>query len=153
MAKELERKFLLAENAKLPKISLCQRYNIKQGYIHAEKGKQVRIRLYSDKAVIGIKYTSNLLRDEFEYPIPLKDGKAIYDKCAWRLEKRRLSFNLNKYHYDVDTFPNGMKWVEVEFKNQKAMDKWVKPDWLGEEITSVSKYSNVTLAKKNLTFK
>jgi CYTH domain-containing protein len=47
-----------------------------------------------------------------------------------------------------------MQWVEVEFKSIKQMKVWEKkiPHWIGQEITGVSKYSNIALAKQNLKF-
>lgn len=152
MGKEIERKFLLAEGASIPIPGKFEKVNIKQAYIHAEKGKQIRVRITSKKAVLGIKFTGDIVRDEFEYEIPMKDAKVMYDKASWKLEKKRLSFQRGKEHYDVDTFPNKMIFIEVEFKSIKDMNSWVKPSWLGEEITNVSKYSNITLAKKNLKF-
>ena len=152
MGKEIEKKFLLAEGASIPIPATYQKLKIKQAYICAEKGKQVRVRIINNsKAVLGIKFTQSVIRDEFEYEIPLKEAKLMYEKSTMRVEKNRLSFN-RKGHYDIDTFPNGLVTVEVEFKSIKAMEKWVKPSWLGEEITGVSKYSNITLAKKNLGF-
>jgi CYTH domain-containing protein len=153
MGKEIERKFLLAEGASIPIPRVHEKHLIKQGYLHAEKGKQVRIRIYNDfKAYIGVKFTESQIRDEFEYLIPLEDGLVMYDKTHDKLEKKRLSFRRGKEHYDVDTFPNGLTFVEVEFKSLKAMENWEKPSWMGEEITGVGKYSNINLAKKNLMF-
>jgi CYTH domain-containing protein len=153
MGKEIERKFLLAEGASIPIPRVHEKHLIKQGYLHAEKGKQIRIRIYNDlKAYIGVKFTESQIRDEFEYPIPLEDGLVMYDKTQDKLEKKRLSFRRGKEHYDVDTFPNGLTFVEVEFKSLKAMENWEKPSWMGEEITGVGEYSNIKLAKKNLMF-
>ena len=152
MGKEIERKFLLAEGTSIPIPAKFSKFKIKQAYIHAEKGKQVRVRITTQKAVIGVKFTDDLVRDEFEYEIPMKDAKVMYEKSPWKVEKNRLSFQRGKEHYDVDSFPNGIQFVEVEFKSVKDMEAWVKPSWLGEEITGVSKYSNINLAKKNLKF-
>lgn len=152
MGKEIERKFLLADGASIPIPMVYQSFKIKQGYIHAEKDKQVRIRITRDKAILGIKYTNEFIRDEFEYEIPMIDGKQIYNKCEWKLEKKRLSFKRGQETYDIDTLPNGMIWVEVEFKSIKHMEEWIKPSWLGKEITNNKKYSNVILAKNDLRF-
>lgn len=152
MAKEIERKFLLTKGASIPIPEEHSKLKIKQGYILAEKGKQVRVRLYDTKAVLCIKYTEKFVRDEFEYEILMKDAKEIYSKCEMKLEKRRLSFKVGNQTYDVDSFPNKMVFVEVEFKSVKDMKKWVKPHWIGEEITGVKKYSNILLAKKKLKF-
>lgn len=152
MGKEIERKFLLAKGTSIPIPAGYKKLKIKQGYIFAEKGKHLRIRLYKDKAVIGLKYTSGPIRDEYEYEIPMKDAKEMYAKCTMKLEKNRLTFKRFKETYDVDTFPNGIQFVEVEFNSIKDSKKWVKPHWIGKEITGESKFSNIALAKKNLKF-
>lgn len=153
MAKEIERKFLLAKGASIPIPVQYEKYTIKQAYLLAEKGKQIRVRIINNfKSWIAVKYTDSIVRDEFEYLIPLKDAKEMYKKSVLKIEKKRLSFK-SVNHYDVDTFPNGLVTVEVEFTSLKDMKKWKKPSWLGREITGESKYSNITLAKKKLKFK
>jgi CYTH domain-containing protein len=158
MAKEIERKFLLAEGTSIPIPEEFCKYDIKQAYILAERNKQVRIRISTitgtniTKAIIGIKFTGGLVRDEFEVEMDVNEGQELYEKCDLSLEKRRLSFKQNDVHYDVDTFPNGMTFVEAEFESEKAMEKWVKPSWIGEEITKNSEYSNIVLAMQNLKF-
>lgn len=154
MAKEIERKFLLTKGSSIPIPENFKKYNIKQAYVSVEKNKQVRVRITKqnawETANICIKYTSNIVRDEFEFGADVKEAKLLYAKCDWFVEKKRLTFNRGDEHYDVDSFPNGMVFVEVEFKSIKHMNKWVKPSWLDKEITGVSKYSNITLAKKKL---
>ncbi len=152
MAKEIERKFLLTEGTSIPIPAKYTNFYIKQGYIHGDKDKNVRIRLTIDKAVLGIKFTDEEITDEFEYEIPQADGRAIYAKTINRVEKKRLSFKRNKVHYDVDTYPNGIIIVEAEFESIYQMKNWVKPSWIGEEVTGYEQYSNVVLARQNLTF-
>jgi CYTH domain-containing protein len=150
--KEIERKFLLSDGSSIPIPAKFEKFKIKQAYIFADKDKQVRIRLTKTKAVLCVKYTEGLVRDEFEYKIPLKDGKMMYEKSNTKLEKQRLSFKRSSEHYDVDTYPNGYVVVEVEFKDEEKLNNWVKPNWIGEEITQDSKYSNIVLAQQNLKF-
>jgi adenylate cyclase len=153
MGKEIERKFLLAVGVSIPIPAKFRKFGIKQGYIHGDMDKNIRIRLTRKAAVLGIKFTQGPLRDEFEYEIPEKDGQAIYDKAIWKLEKLRLAFKSKKIHYDIDTYPNGMVVIEAEFTSEEQMNAWVKPSWIGEEVTNDSKYSNVVLAQQNLRFK
>ena len=54
MAQEIERKFLLVEGASIPIPAKYKNFYIKQGYIHGDKDKNVRIRLTIDKAILGI---------------------------------------------------------------------------------------------------
>lgn len=153
MAQEIERKFLLTEGASIPIPGVHKIFNIRQGYIHGDKDKNVRIRLTTNKAVLGIKFTDEAITDEFEYEIPVVDGLAMYKKTSRRVEKKRLSFKRKKVQYDIDTYPNGVIIVEAEFKSVEQMEAWVKPSWIGEEVTGFEQYSNVVIAQQNLTFK
>lgn len=152
MAQEIERKFLLAEGTSIPIPAVHKIFNIRQGYIHGDKDKNVRVRLTTNKAVLGIKFTDEAITDEFEYEIPVADGLAMYRKTSRRVEKKRLSFKRNKVQYDVDTYPNGLLIVEAEFLSVAQMETWVKPDWIGVEVTGLREYSNVVIAEQNLTF-
>lgn len=151
MGKEIELKFLL-NNSPIPIPKKFKKTLIKQAYIHSDKDKQIRIRLLNDIGVIGIKYYNGLIRDEFEYEIPFDDAKFMYEKSENKLEKKRISFKRFDEHYDVDEFPNGIQFVEVEFKSIDHMNKWVKPSWIGDEITNDHNYSNVVLSKQKLKF-
>ena len=123
MAKEIERKFLLDDGTSIPIPAVHSKLLIKQAYIMADKGKQVRIRITTNPATkesyatLGIKFTKTLVRDEYELPMDLKEAKDLYKKCETKVEKHRLSFSSNGVHYDVDTYPNGVVFVEVEFKS------------------------------------
>lgn len=157
MAKEIERRFLMGDSP-IPIPDHHNKFLIKQGYVYVGKDKQVRVRLIKDynkiSAALCVKYTAKLVRDEYEFRInELIEAKELYKKCKLTIEKKRLSFNSGQEHYDVDIFPNELTVVEVEFKSLKNMKKWVKPRWVGKEITGVRKYSNISLAKKNLKFK
>lgn len=149
MAKEIERKFLMA---KFPFSGFYGTYTIKQGYLYGDKDKNIRIRLTGDKAILGIKFTDREITDEFEYEIPLEEGIQIYERTQSKVEKKRISFERNKVHYDLDIYPNNLHIVEAEFESVEQMEKWVKPDWIGEEVSKQEMYSNVFLATQNLTF-
>lgn len=151
MAKEIERKFLLATGS-IPIPEEHSIYKIKQGYILTEKHRQVRVRISKDKAVLGIKFTGDMVRDEYEYEIPMKDGEEIYGRCTGTIEKERLTFESGDERFDVDRFPHGVTFVEVEFKSLDHLFNWDKPKWIGKEITNVKKYSNIIIAKENLKF-
>ena len=163
MGKEIEKRFLLKKGCSVPIPKNFKYTKIHQGYLLGKKDRQVRVRLAFDElskqSFMCVKFTEGPVRDEFEYEIPFKDGQSIYKKCKWSLEKLRCSFKKDGYHYDMDSYPNKdrngaseLVTVEVEFKSIKDMEKWKKPNWLGEEISGLKKYSNIILAKKNLKF-
>lgn len=150
MGKEIERKFLI--KGEIPRKNIKEKL-IKQGYIFIEKGKHLRIRLYMGKAILGLKFTKGIFRDEFETLLSLKDGKEIYNKCEHTVEKYRTTFKIGKNTYDIDRYPNGITVVEVEFQSESDAKKWKKPEWIGKEISGNRDYSNLRLASQNLKFK
>lgn len=152
MAKEIERKWLVNESILLS--TTFYDYFIQQGYIMLEEHKQLRIRLLDNgKAVLGLKYTENAVRDEYEYDIPYNDGLELYNKCEFTVEKKRfVLIEDNGLKYEIDVYPNGLRVVEVEFKSLEEANTFVELDWFDEEITTNREYSNITLAKQNLKF-
>lgn len=149
MAKEIERKFLL-RGVTIPLPDSATTVHIKQAYILAKQDKQVRVRILD--GVVGslcVKYTGGPVRDEFEYSIPVEDAQVMFDNSTQRLEKKRISFQEGGAHYDIDEFPNGISFVEVEFSSLEHMNSWVKPGWLGEDVTHRSDYSNIVIAGSN----
>lgn len=149
MGKEIERKFLI--QGKIP-LELGEPTLIKQGYIFAEKGKHLRIRIVKNAAILGLKYTEGLVRDEFEYNIPFEEGMEMYKKCEMKVEKIRFSVKHEGFFYDLDFFPNNIRYMEVEFPTKEDSTAFIKPEWLGKEITGESEYSNITLSKQKLSF-
>jgi len=151
MAKEIERKFLIAKSIPW---DMGQQKLIKQGYILIEEDKHLRIRIIDNKAIIGLKYFGEQERDEYEYEIPLIDGLEILHKCSLKLEKIRNTISPldNGYVVDIDTYPNGLIVAEVEFKSVEDANNFTLIDWFGEEITGKREYSNITLAGLKLQF-
>jgi CYTH domain-containing protein len=147
MAKEIERKFLIA-NRPVPYDGIRGKF-LKQGYVMLSKDKQLRVRIIDEKkAFICLKYTSTFIRDEYEYEIPLLDAIEIYDKCEYTLTKTRFTMK-RKYTIDIDVYDNGLVIIEVEFKNADDANTFVPLDWMGTEVTGNKKYSNITIAKEN----
>lgn len=110
MAKEIEHKYLckyVPSYAGKPSL-------IQQGYIHVDKEKQVRIRIQDGKAILCVKLNNAKYRDEYEAELPVEEGIDLYNKCQYKLEKRRWSFNIGCYHCDIDRFNDGITIVEIE---------------------------------------
>ncbi len=151
MAKEIERKFLIKDSIPW---DLGQQKLIKQGYVLIEENKHLRIRVVDNKAILGLKFLGEQVRDEYEYEIPLIDGLEILHKCTLRLEKIRNTVSpfTADYVVDIDTYPNGLIVAEVEFKSVEDANNFNVIDWFGEEITGKREYSNITLAGQNLQF-
>lgn len=153
MSKEIERKFLVADhdaalkeaNQKIKKI--CK---IEQGYL-VQNGLTIRVRIDSATSVgtLTIKGPkTGITCDEYEYRIPLVDAQELLEKYAiCKLSKTRYVFKLGKELYELDAFHGdleGRMLLEIELKNEN--DEFVKPKWLGKEVTSNKRYSNSKLA-------
>ena len=148
MAIEIERKFLVKGNA-WRELGLGKVY--RQGYIHAEKSKTVRVRIIDTQGYLTIKGASiGTARQEFEYPIPLEDAQEMLDElCDTPLiEKKRYKIPFAGLVWEVDEFfgeNQGLIMAEVELTdiNQEI----TIPDWIGEEVSHDPRYFNSNLAK------
>ena len=144
MAKEIERRFLckykpIAFNEIPPII-------IKQGYIFSSDDKHLRVRIENNKiASIALKFTPSIIRDEYEYEIPIKDGLEIFSKSESKLMKARYEIEYYDYHIDIDYYGKDLMVVEIELPSEDT--EFILPDYFGEEITGVREYNNIYLAQ------
>lgn len=147
--KEKEKKFLLIEKEfellKHLYLHIKQKPDdIKQAYLMLDKTSQLRVRIINNsKAFICYKnILSQGVRDEFEYEIPLKDGQQMYKIATIKLQKKRISFDMGKYHIDIDYYPSGKKVVEVEYTG--SFD--YTPPFCGKYVSGVKEYNNIWIA-------
>lgn len=148
MAKEIERKFLVFYKHTF--LGGLQASEIVQGYLH-DKGMTSRIRLIDgQQAVLTLKGPrSGISRDEFEYPIPYADGLALLAYCGdHKLEKLRYEVLVSNHIWHVDVYLGSLEGlVTAEIELSVENEKFVRPHWLGPEVTKVRGYSNKSLAK------
>jgi CYTH domain-containing protein len=144
MATETERKFLvkgefrhLAESEK----------HIVQGYLSVDSGRVVRVRISDNRSYITIKSSSGqtgITRNEWQYDIPLSDAKELITICLpGRIEKTRYIVPSGLHTIEVDEFHGrheGLIIAEIELEDENEV--FVKPDWLGEEVTGRPEYYN-----------
>ena len=121
MAQEIERKFLVSGEFK----SLATSHSrIVQGYISSARGRTVRVRIRDDKGYLTIKGASNA------------SGTSRYE---WEKE----------HVFEVDEFygeNEGLVVAEVELESEE--ESFVKPDFIGKEVTGDVRYYNSQLMKK-----
>lgn len=144
MATETERKFLvkgefrhLAESKK----------HITQGYLSIEPGRVVRVRISDNRSYITIKSSTGqtgITRNEWQYDIPLSDAMEIFRICLPGLiEKTRYIVPSGLHTIEVDEFHGrheGLIIAEIELENEN--EEFIKPGWLGEEVTGRPEYYN-----------
>lgn len=153
MAQEIERKFLVCGEYKT---KAYKSVRITQGYILSDKRKSVRIRITNEKAFITIKGESSedgLSRFEWEKEINVNEAKELLKLCSDNfIDKTRYLIKHGNHIIEVDEFHEdneGLVIAEVELKSET--DTFLKPDYLGEEVTGISKYYNSQLTKTPYT--
>lgn len=149
MAQEIERKFLVKGEFKSLSSS---KYHITQGYITTDPKKSVRIRIKDDHGYITIKGIGDkdgLSRYEWEKEIPLNEAKELLNLCeVGIIDKTRYEIPVGDHIFEIDEFHGenaGLIIAEVELKG--IDDAFIKPDFIGEEVTGNNRYYNSYLSK------
>ena len=149
MSQEIERKFLVKGEYKSHAIRSSR---IVQGYLSSATGRTVRIRIKNDKGYITIKGQSNesgLSRYEWEKEIALNEAEDLLQLCEpGVIDKIRYEIQVGEHTFEVDEFlgeNSGLTLAEVELETED--ESYIKPVWLGEEVTGDRRYYNSSLTK------
>jgi adenylate cyclase len=146
MAREIERKFLLASDAWRSRV--VRRREMSQGYIAEAMRVSVRVRISAEEAWLNIKCGGlAAARDEFEYAIPLADARALLTVAGKPLvEKTRFWVPYEGFEWEIDEFHGanaGLIVAEIELDDERQ--SFPSPPWLGPEVTKLERYYNVNL--------
>ena len=147
MGKEIERKFLVRRELWKP---TSEGVIIRQGYLSQVPERVVRVRLMGDKAYLAIKGKNvGVTRMEFEYEIPTTDAVEMLKLCEQPIiEKTRYQEGA----WEVDEFGGvneGLLLAEIELLTET--ENFVRPKWLGEEVSCDSRYYNSNLVERPYT--
>ena len=125
---------------------------ITQGYLSSVPERTVRVRIKGDKGFItikGIGSASGASRYEWEKEIPVAEVEELLKICEpGVIDKTRFLVEAGEHTYEVDEFygdNEGLTVAEVELSSED--ENFVKPEWLGEEVTGDVKYYNSMLMK------
>lgn len=151
--KEIERKFKIKN---LPPDLIDYPFvEILQGYISInENSREERVRSKGDKFFHTIKEGEGMVRTEKETEITKEQFDALWPKTAGkRIKKTRYKIShgqeiieLDIYHDNLD----GLMSAEVEFSSEEAANKFIAPDWFGDDVTDDKRYKNKNLAVKGV---
>ena len=151
MAQEIERKFLVKDDSYRQLADSKSR--IKQGYICSARGRTVRVRIRDKEGFLTIKGPSDesgLSRYEWERQIPLQEAEELMKLCEpGMIDKTRYLVRSGNHIFEVDEFygeNEGLIVAEVELESED--EAFVKPDFIGEEVTGDIRYYNSQLMKK-----
>ena len=145
VGQEIERKFLVREGLWHPK---GQGLRVRQGYLPQKGELLVRIRTQDDRAFLTLKgRTISITRAEFEYEIPAADADALLPFCqAPLIEKVRYLEPAGAHRFEIDCFfgeNEGLIVAEIELSHED--EAFIRPDWLGAEVSGDSRYYNANL--------
>ena len=145
--KEIERKFKV--NAIVGSIiAKINPTEIQQAYLLNSEGLSVRVRIKDSKAFLTIKGGTNpLIRDEFEYEIPiLEANEMLANYCKQRLIKKRYCLKQGELTWEIDVFEgklSGLIIAEIELPSIETT--FELPQWIEEEVTMDPNYMNANL--------
>lgn len=143
---EIERKFLVKS---LPE-GLQEGRPIMQGYLAHDEHTEVRIRQYGGNHFLTIKEGSGLTRQETEIEISPLQFQALWPSTAGRrVEKVRSLVRHGGFQIELDRYLGTLEPLliaEVEFSSVEESERFVKPDYFGQEVTEEEAYKNLSLA-------
>jgi adenylate cyclase len=147
MGVEIERKFLVIGGDWKSEETI----SISQGYLSTDIDRIVRVRISGNDAYLTIKGRSvGAVRTEYEYQIPLADGKELIKMCVGNiLKKTRHIVVVGNSKWEVDVFHGeneGLVVAEIELTSEDEM--FEKPEWIDEEVTNDARYFNSSLMQK-----
>lgn len=146
---EIERKYLVTGDFKQ---FAKKATRITQGYLSSVPERTVRVRIKGDKGYItikGIGSESGASRFEWEKEIPVVEVQELLKICEpGVIDKTRYIVEIGNHTCEIDEFygdNEGLIVAEVELLSED--EDFVKPEWLGEEVTGDVKYYNSMLMK------
>ncbi len=147
---EIERKFLV--NSEDFKKEAHKNTRIVQGFLNTDPKRTVRVRIKGTQAFLtvkGIGSTSGTSRFEWEKEIDALEAEQLMLLCEKEIiEKVRYEISLGNHLYEVDEFSGenkGLIIAEIELEDEN--ETFLKPDWLGQEVTGDRRYYNSQLSK------
>ena len=119
-----------------------------QGYLSRIPERTIRVRTIDDKGFLTIKGKNiGIVRNEFEYEIPLADALEILTMCVPPiLEKTRYLIKYDNLTWEVDEFHGarqGLIMAEVELSTKDT--EITLPPFIGKEVTENPEYYNSNL--------
>lgn len=152
---EIERKFLV--NCLPGNLEDFEVVDIEQGYLN--RHPTVRIRRWNNEYILTYKNKQNSDKEgevaienmEIELPLTEKSYSHMLEKIDnYPVTKTRYLIPLEDGHTaELDVFKGrleGLVFAEVEFKDTEDAKKFVKPAWMGEDVSFDKRFRNTYLS-------
>lgn len=146
MALEIEYKYLVKNDNY--KAMATASFRIRQGYLSRVPERVVRVRTKGDRGYLTVKgKNSGAVRLEYEYEIPFEDATGMLELCQSPIiDKIRYIVPYEGHTWEVDEFlspRSGLVTAEIELGS--ADERYLKPDFIGEDVTGNPEYYNSNL--------
>lgn len=155
---EIERKFAIN---KLPdKLDMYQQKRIEQGYLcnnpilRIRKSNDQYILTYKSKFGLDDNNSTAIVSNETELMLTDSAYETLRGKTEGNIiQKTRYIIPLDgKLIAELDVFEgklSGLVFVEVEFPDEEAANKFIPPEWFGEDLSKDGKFGNYYLSNLN----
>lgn len=147
MGKEIERKFLVADDSYLSMAGSSR--HIMQAYLSTNPDATVRLRVLDDEAFITVKSRNKgCERGEWEYRVPSADVAEMLEACKIDqvIDKTRHYVDYHGNCWEVDQFHgrlDGLVLAEIELPSADC--HFDIPPFAGREVTGDPRYYNSNL--------
>lgn len=144
---EIERKFLVRGE---PWRDWGPGVPYQQGYLSRGAHSTTRVRIAGETGLLTIKgKTIGISRLEFEYEVPLAHARSLLALCEGELiSKRRWRVEHEGHVWELDVFEGsnaGLVVAELELDAEE--ERFVRPSWLGREVSDDPRYTNGALSR------
>lgn len=152
---EIERKFLV--NCLPGGLETYKSVDIEQGYLN--RHPTVRIRRWNNEYILTYKSKQNSDKEgeaaienmEVELPLTEKSYAHLMEKIDnYPVSKTRYLIPLEDGHtVELDVFKGrleGLVFAEVEFKDVEDAKAFVRPEWLGDDVSFDKRFRNTYLS-------
>lgn len=126
---------------------------IVQGFLSSVPERAVRVRIMGEKGYLtvkGIGNESGTTRFEWEKEISSTEAQTLLALCEpGIIDKKRYFVNSGSHQFEVDVFGldnQGLIIAEIELEMED--ETFIKPDWIGQEVTGQIQYYNSSLTKR-----
>lgn len=149
---EIERKYLIHS---LPEhLEQYESKQIEQGYLCTNP--VVRIRRSNENYILTYKGEGLMVREEYNLPLTKEGYEHMREKVDGILitKTRYLIPLTDVFTIELDVFSGeleGLLLAEVEFKTEEEANRFIPPEWFGEDVTFSTKYHNSTLSQSGLS--
>lgn len=125
---------------------------IVQGFLSSVPERTVRVRIMGDKGYLtvkGIGNESGTTRFEWEKEINSNEAQTLLALCEpGIIDKIRYFVNAGGHEFEVDVFGlDNMGLIIAEIELDTEDETFIKPDWIGKEVTGQIQYYNSSLIK------